>query len=388
MERTLKERLFKNIEEIIPSKEQLLRAASKKKLRIYIGIDPTSPKLHLGHAALLWKLREFQDLGHKVVFLFGTFTARIGDPSGKDAARTPLTSGEVKKNIRTYKEQASRILDMRKVEVRENAEWFSKMKLEEVLQLASHFTVPRLLERDMFQKRMKEEREVWVHELLYPLLQGYDSVMLDVDMEIGGNDQLFNMMAGRKLQSIYNKKEKFVLTVPLLPGLDGRKMSKTYENAVYLTDSPREMFGKLMSLKDDYMEVYFRLCTRMSESEIKKARSVKSPRDAKARLAREITALYHGTEKAENAEEEFNAVFRKKETPWSIPSVRLRSYTMPLADFLMETKLASSKGEAKRLILQGGVKVGDKVKKDPKEKVTFPKGIVVQVGKRRFLKVT
>jgi tyrosyl-tRNA synthetase len=389
----LKRVLTENVEEVLPSKDALLSAASKKKLRVYIGIDPTSPKLHLGHAAVLWKLKELQDLGHKVIFLFGTFTARIGDPTDRGNARKPLTEKEIRKNVATYKSQASKILNMEKVEVRENAAWFTKMPLGDVLTLASHFTVARLLERDMFQKRMQEGKEVWTHELLYPLLQGYDSVMLNVDMEIGGNDQLFNMMVGRKLQSVYHKKEKFVLTVPLLLGLDGRKMSKTYENAVYLTDSPKEMFGKLMSLRDEYLPSYFTQCTRMGAEELKEVEKAlrkkgSNLRTMKAKLAKEIVSLYHGTKEAERAEEEFNAVFQKKETPKSISSVRLQTYTMPLTEFLLEVKLVSSKAEAKRVIAQGGVKVGGEEKKDPKESITFPKGIVVQVGKRKFLKIT
>jgi len=390
---TIEKVLERGVVEILPDKETFLNLAKKKKLKIYFGIDPTSPNLHLGHFVPLKKLAEFQQLGHETILLIGDFTAQIGDPSGRDKKREPLSQEQVQRNMKNYKPQLSRVLDLSKTKIAYNSKWLAKMGLKDVLELASHFTVPRLLERDMFQERFQRGEEVWVSEILYPLLQGYDSVALDVDLEIGATDQKFNMLVGRKLQKIYQKREKFVLTTPLLLGLDGRKMSKTYKNTVNLTDSSDEMFGKIMSLKDDLIFQYFRLLTDISEKEITNMekgveQGKLNPRDAKEKLALEIVTIFWGKEKAQQAKKEFIKVFRKKEIPKNIPTFFSPKTSYPILDLLLYLHLAKSKSEAKRLIKQGGVKINKVVVKDPKKVVEVKEGMVIQVGKRKFAKLT
>jgi len=384
--------LTKGVEQILPSKEGLARLMKKRKIRLYLGIDPTSPDLHLGHTIPLRKLKEFQDLGHEAILLFGTFTAQIGDPSGRDEKRKPLTLAQIKKNMATYKKQASKILDFVKVKIKYNADWLNKLNFSDLVKLASHFTVSRLLERDMFQRRLKKGEEVWLNELLYPLMQGFDSVAMDVDLEIGSTDQTFNMLVGRKLQSIYNKKEKFILTTPMLVGLDGRKMSKTYGNTVNLTDSPNQMYGKLMSLRDDLILRYFQLCTDLPLVEIKEIeRKLKrkdlNPMEAKARLAREIVSIYYGKKTSIKAEKEFEKVFKEKKLPTKIPEIKIKEKTLNILDLLVRTKLVQSKSEAKRLILQKAVEINGILKEDWREIIEIKKGVVIKVGKRRFAKI-
>ena len=390
---TIEKVLERGVVEILPDKETFLNLAKKKKLKIYFGIDPTSPNLHLGHFVPLKKLAEFQQLGHETILLIGDFTAQIGDPSGRDKKRELLSQEQVQRNMKNYKPQLSRVLDLSKTKIAYNSKWLAKMGLKDVLELASHFTVPRLLERDMFQERFQRGEEVWVSEILYPLLQGYDSVALDVDLEIGATDQKFNMLVGRKLQKIYQKREKFVLTTPLLLGLDGRKMSKTYNNTVNLTDSSDEMFGKIMSLKDDLIFQYFRLLTDISEKEITNMekgveQGKLNPRDAKEKLALEIVTIFWGKEKAQQAKKEFIKVFREKEIPKNIPTFFSPKTSYPILDLLLYLHLAKSKSEAKRLIKQGGVKINKVVVKDPKKVVEVKEGMVIQVGKRKFAKLT
>lgn len=384
--------LTKGVEKILPNKKGLVRLMKKRKIRLYLGIDPTSSELHLGHAIPLRKLRKFQELSHEVILLFGTFTAQIGDPSERDEKRKPLTLTQIKKNMATYKKQAAKILDLSKIKIQYNADWLAKLTFEDLIGLASHFTVPQLLERDMFQRRLKKSGEVWVNEFLYPLMQGYDSVAMDVDLEVGSNDQLFNMLVGRKLQRIYNKKEKFVLTTPMLVGLDGRKMSKTFGNTVNITDPANEMYGKLMSLKDDLILQYLRLCTEVPEKEIKEIeKDLKfgkiNPREAKARLAQEIVRIYHSKKAAKEAKQEFKRIFKEKKLPSKIPGVKIQKKKIDILDLLARTKLAPSKSEAKRLILQGGVKINQVVQNDWKKTVEIKKGMIVQVGKRKFVKL-
>jgi len=387
----VEEVLTKGVDQILPSKERLKSLMQKRKIRLYLGIDPTSPKLHLGHAIPLRKLKEFQNLGQEVILLFGTFTAQIGDPSGRDEKRKPLTPAQIKKNMSTYQKQASKILDFSKVKIRYNTDWLSKLNFGDLIKLASHFTISRLLERDMFQERIKKGEEVWLNELLYPLMQGYDSVAMDVDLEIGATDQTFNMLVGRKLQRIYNKKEKFVLTTPMLVGLNGRKMSKTYGNTVNIDDPSNEMYGKLMSLKDELIIDYFKLCTdlpltEISEIEKKLERKEINPKEAKARLAKEIVRIYYGEEAAQKAEQEFERVFREKKLPTTIPQVQIKEKSLNILELLVKTKLISSKSEAKRLILQKAVKINGVLKENWQEIIEIKKGIVIQVGKRRFIK--
>ena len=375
--------LSKQVEEILPSKKGLESLMKKRKIRLYLGVDPTGVNLHLGHAVVLRKLRQFQELGHEVILLFGTFTGLIGDPSGRDKAREPLSLAQIQKNMVTYKKQAGKILDLSKTKIKCNGDWLSKLKPEEFLKIASCFTASQLLERDMFQKRMKKGEEVWVNELLYPLLQGYDSVAMDVDLEVGGTDQMFNMLIGRRLQKLYNDKEKYILTTPLLLGLDGRKMSKSYGNTVNILDSAQEMYGKLMSLRDDLIPQYFELCCEVPPQEIEGL----SPRDAKEKLAREIVTLFHGKVLAEKVAREFKQVFREKKNPSFIPEIRIAKTSLTLAELVLEAGFASSKSAARRLIEQGGIKIDKKVEDDPNSLVQLKKGMVLQAGKRRFVRI-
>lgn len=369
--------------------EKLLN--SGKKLRVYLGIDPTSTSITLGNAVPLRKLRDFQKLGHEVIFLVGTFTAMIGDTSDKDAMRKPMTMDEIKTNFKTYKQQASKILDFSKAKIVYNGDWLGKLKFTEIVKLAQNFTVQQMIERDMYQKRLVEKKPIGLHEFLYPLMQGYDSVHMEVDVEIGGNDQLFNMLAGRTLLKIYKNKDKHVITTPLIEGLDGRKMSKSYGNSINIMDEPNDMFGKTMSVRDDLIIKYFELCTDVPLEEIKDIKkdldAGKNPRDIKARLGREIVALYHGKKAAEAAEVEFANVFRNKEKPLNLPSVELRIANCELRELLVKLSLASSKSEAQRLIEQGGVRIDDQVLTDWKALVDIKKGMIVQVGKRKFVKI-
>lgn len=359
----------------------------KRKIRLYLGIDPTSSNLHLGHAVALRKLRQFQDLGHEVILLFGTFTARIGDPSGRDKARQPLSERETRENIRTYRKQAGLILDTKRLRIERNHTWLERMPVQDIYKLASLVTISQLWERDMFQERKKRGQPVWLSEVWYPLLQGYDSVALDVDLEVGGTDQTFNMLIGRELQRAYHNKEKYILTTPLLLGPDGRKMSKSLGNTINLLDGANEMYGKLMTLRDELMPQYFELCTDLAENEVKALRQKLSPRDLKARLASEIVVLYHGAKKAEAAQKEFDRVFREKLQPTAMEEIKGLRGSLPLTDALVRSRLVSSKSEARRLISQGGVRVDGKVQKKENALLQARSGTVIQVGKRRFIRL-
>lgn len=376
------ELLTKGVSNVTPKDLAENKLQTGKPLRLYLGIDPTGSKLHLGHSVPLRKLKAFQDAGHHVIFLIGSFTAMIGDPSGRDAMREPLTREQIDKNFETYKQQASKILDFSKVELVHNHEWLEKLGFEDIVKLASNFTVQQMLERDMFDKRMKEGNPIGVHEFLYPLMVGYDSVMLDVDFEVGGNDQYFNMLAGRTLQSACGKREKFVLTTKLIEGTDGRKMSKTYDNCIWLEDSAKDMFGKTMSIKDELMEVYFECCTDVSDAQIKEILKL-SPRDAKVRLAKEIVSLYHDAEAAEKEFAEFEKVFKGGGVPEDIPEADIKEGTAVI-DVIVDNGLVASKSEARRVIDQGGVKMNDEPVSDMNAAVQ--EGIL-KVGKRKFLKI-
>jgi len=384
------ELLTRAVANVIPRDLAEKKLASKKKLRIYLGIDPTGAKLHLGHSVPLQKLKAFADAGHHVIFLVGSFTAMIGDPSGRDSQREVMTRDGVENNFQTYKKQASKILDCEKdVEVRYNDEWLGKLSPTEFLTIAGHFTKQQLEQREMFVRREKEGNPIHMHEMLYPLLVGYDSVVLDVDCELGGSDQEFNMLCGRTLQKAFGKREKFVLTTRLIEGTDGRKMSKTYDNCIYLEDEPNNMYGKVMSLKDELIPTYMECCTLVPMAEVgEAAKALKggkvNPKDLKMRLARELVTMYHGKAAAEKAEREFEKVFRDKGTPEDIPQFKAKK-GMLLIDALVESKTVSSKSEARRLIEQGAIKVNDKPVTSVDAKVE--EGIV-KVGKRKFVKIT
>ena len=374
--------LTRGVSNVTPKDLAEKKLKGGKPLRIYLGIDPTGSKLHIGHAVPLRKLKAFQEAGHEVIFLVGSFTAMIGDPSGRDSEREALTREKVEENFATYKEQASKVLDFSKTEIRYNHEWLEKLGFEEIAQIASNFTVQQMLERDMFENRLKKGNPIGLHEFLYPLMVGYDSVVLDVDCELGGNDQYFNLLAGRTLQTAYGKRDKFVLTTRLIEGTDGRKMSKTYNNCIYLDDEPNDMFGKMMSLKDNLMETYFECCTDIPEKEYKEILKG-NPRDAKVHLAKEIVTLYHDADAAAAAEQEFVKVFSNKELPSDIPEIQVKKGTA-LLDMLTEQKLIPSKSEGRRLIEQGGIHLND-------EKVTAVDATVEEgtyrVGKRKFVKI-
>ena len=392
LDQKIEEILTRGTEEIIPSKNGLKDLMKRKKIRLYLGVDPTSPKIHLGHLVPLKKLKHFQELGHEAILLFGTFTAQVGDPSGRDEQRKPLSSEQVKENMKTYKEQVSKFIDLSGIQIKYNADWLQELTFSGLVKIASNFTVSRLLERDMFQRRLKEKKEVWVNEFLYPLMQGYDSVALDVDLEIGAIDQTFNMLVGRKLQRVFNKKEKFVLTTPILLGLDGRKMSKTFGNTVDIVDSSDEIYGKIMSLADNLIINYLELITDFPLEDIRKIKSDLirkkiNPRDVKAMLGREIVNIIHGKKLAASAEKDFDKVFRKKQLPSRIPEVRIEKTDIDILELLVKTKLVSSKSEAKRLIMQKGVKIDGVIQKEWKKIIKIKKGEVVQTGKRKFVKI-
>lgn len=382
--------LTRAVERIVPEKGLQEKINSGKKLKVYLGFDPTSSKISLGNAVPLRKLRDFQNAGHEVIFLVGSFTALIGDTSDKDAMRKPMTLAEIESNFHTYKDQASKILDFSRAKIVYNGDWLSNLNFQNIVELAQKFTVQQMIERDMYQKRMEAGKPIGLHEFLYPLMQGYDSVHMEVDLEIGGNDQLFNMLAGRTLLRAYKDKEKHVLCTPLIEGLDGRKMSKSYGNTIDIMDEPSDMFGKVMSMSDELIIKYFLLCTDVPLKEIdeidKGIKAGDNPRDAKIRLAQEIVILYHDKVLAEKAVEEFANVFKKGGMPDNIPEFKI-SGDRNIIDLLELCKLVESRSDAKRLIKDGGVKVnGDKVP-DSNVSVHLEKDMIVQVGKRKFAKI-
>lgn len=371
--------------------EERLRAG--RPLRVKAGFDPTAPDLHLGHTVLMHKLRQFQDLGHRVVFLIGDFTGRIGDPSGRDATRPILDAAELAANRRTYEEQAFRILDPERTEVRCNSEWLDRLAPEELLRLAAEMTVARVLERDDFARRYAANRPIAVHEFLYPLIQGYDSVALEADVELGGTDQLFNLLVGRELQKRRGQAPQVALTLPLLEGTDGaRKMSKTYGNAIGIQEPPEEIYGKLMSLSDAAMWRYFELLSLRPEAELAALRARVAaggnPRDAKLELAGELTARFHGAGAAARARADFAARFRDRELPAELEEVVLPADAVrALPNVLQRAGLCASTSEARRMIAAGAVRVDRERVSDPALELEPGAGAVLQVGKRRVARV-
>lgn len=386
--------LTRNIAEILPSKKSLEERIKKGPIKIYHGIDPSASVIHLGHAVVLWKLREFQDGGHKVILLIGDFTGMIGDPTNREAARKKLTREQVLENAKSYKQQIGKILrfsGQNPAQIQFNSEWLEKLSFGEVIELASLLTDQQMHERDFFQRRIKENKPIYLHEFLYPLMQGYDSVALGVDAEIGGSDQTFNMLVGRTLMKALRKKEKFVVTVPLIEGLDGRKMSKTFDNYVGITDPANEMFGKLMSLHDSFIFKYFNLTTSLPESEIQSIeKSVQSNEmpivDAKKRLAWEVVNLYHGKKEADNARGEFERVFQRKKAPTNVFKLYVSHPKIDLTNILIEAKIAKSRGEVKRLLSQGAIEIDGKVTKQSIFTIKN-KSALLKIGKYRFLKI-
>jgi tyrosyl-tRNA synthetase len=387
----IEELLTRGVTDVIVRDDLKKALKSGKKLRIKLGIDPTGPKLHIGRAIPLWKLRELQDMGHQIVLIIGDFTARTGDASDKTAERQVLSPDEIKANMQTYKKQLSLILDMKKVELHYNSDWWGKMSAGELLNEAMNFTVNQLIKRDNFWQRWEADKPIGLHEILYPLQQGYDSVAVKADVEVGGNDQLFNLLAGRTMQKKYGQKEQNVMTFELLEGTDGRKMSTSYGNCIYIEDEPNEMFGKIMSIKDTLIVRYMTIVTDMPLEKIKKIEADLAdglnPRDAKVLLAKALVARYHGEAAAEEAYKNFEQVFVKNEIPDDLRDVVVLDKNWPLAELMNFTGLVPSKNEARRLIEQGGVRVDGAVIGD-REAVIRPKnGSIMQVGKRKFVRI-
>lgn len=392
-EKLVNELLERGIAEVIVKDNLKKRMLTGDCLRIKLGIDPTGSVLHLGHAVVLKKLREFQDLGHQVIFLIGDFTAKIGDPTGRSETRKLMTDEEIKENMQSYQEQAGIILDMDKVEVRYNSEWLANMSFQEVMKMASKITYAQMAQRADFKHRIKEDIDISVQEFMYPAMQGYDSVELKADVEIGGTDQKFNLLMGRQLQKRYGQTPQDVITCPLLEGLDGvEKMSKSLDNYIALTEEPNSMYGKVMSLPDNLIVRYFELCTKISQSEIdefKKQLDDKStnPRDIKMKLSYEITKIYQGEEKAKEAEDYFVRTIQKKEIPDEVAEIRLEKEEN-IVDILVMAGLAESKSDARRKIEQGGVSIGGEVVRDFKFIISEDQNNqVIKVGKKDFRKI-
>ncbi len=385
------ETIRRGIHELIVAEELERKLASGRKLRIKLGLDPTAPDLHLGHTVVINKLRHFQELGHQVQFLIGDFTGMIGDPTGKNQTRPPLTRKEILRNAQTYRDQVFKILDPDKTQILFNSEWSDKLGAEGMIRLAARYTVARLLERDDFSKRFKGNQPIAVHELLYPLMQGYDSVAMKADVELGGTDQKFNLLVGRELQKDFGQEPQCIITMPLLEGLDGKeKMSKSLGNYVGIAEPPQQIFGKLMSISDELMWRYFELLSFRPSAEIAKwkeeVRGGRNPRDVKVLLAKEIVARFHSAAAADRAEEDFDARFRHGQVPEDVPEKRVAE--VHIVKVLKEAGLVPSTTEAARLIEQGGVRVnGDKVS-DRNLQLKRGETLLIQVGKRKIARVT
>lgn len=391
----IQEFLTRGVANIYPQLDWLKKLlTSGRQLSLYLGIDPTGPSLHLGHAINLEKLRQWQELGHKVILLIGDFTGMVGDPTDKQATRQPLTRQQILRNAKNYKKQASTFLKFsgsNKAELKYNSQWSDKLNFLKVLELTSHFTVQRLLERDMFQERIKKGKPISLQEFMYPVLQAYDCVAMKVDGEMGGNDQTFNMLAGRDLMKDLLHKEKFVITMKLLTDTQGVKMGKTEGNMATLDSSANEMFGKIMSWTDNMILSGFELCTRVPLAEIKKIeqelKNGANPRDYKFHLAQEVVTIYYGAKTAQQAGQEFNKIFSQKDKPSNLEEFSLPTGQVNPADLLVDLKFVTSKNEARRLMEGGGLKVNDKKITSWKENINIKSGDIIQAGKRKFGKI-
>lgn len=386
--------LRRGTDEILIEAELRERIASGKPLRVKAGFDPTAPDLHLGHTVLISKLRDFQELGHEVLFLIGDFTAMIGDPTGKSATRPPLSNDQVRENARTYEEQIFKLLDPNRTRILFNSSWMAPLSASALIQLAATHTVARMLERDDFQKRYAGGQPIAIHEFLYPLIQGYDSVQMRADVELGGSDQKFNMLVGRELQKHHGQRPQVVMTLPILEGTDGvNKMSKSLGNYIGIKEPPEEQFGKLMSISDVIMWRYFDLLSRRELSTVaqwkREVDDGRNPRDVKLDLAEELVARFHGAEAARHAREAFLSRFSRGELPADIPELNLSAGggRMALPQVLKESGLAKSTSEAIRLIRQGGVKIDGERAENPDVELAAGANHLLQVGKRRFLRV-
>ena len=383
------ETIRRGSEELIVEDELAKKLATGRKLRVKLGLDPTAPDLHLGHTVVINKLRHFQELGHQVQFLIGDFTGMIGDPTGKNQTRPPLSREQILANAQSYREQVFKILDPERTQILFNSEWCDKLGAEGLIRLASRYTVARLLERDDFAKRFKGNQPIAVHELLYPLMQGYDSVAMRADVELGGTDQKFNLLVGRELQKDFGQEPQCILTMPLLEGLDGKeKMSKSLGNYVGIAEPPQEIFGKLMSISDELMWRYIELLSFESPPKWK-ALGLENPRDTKARFASEIVARFHGRAAAERAQEDFEQRFRDGGIPDDIPEVSVKAPEggIQIAQLLRQAALTPSTSEAQRMIEQGGVRLDGERVSDKGLKLRTGTTVVAQVGKRKFARI-
>ncbi|MEO0258087.1 MAG: tyrosine--tRNA ligase [candidate division WOR-3 bacterium] len=379
-----------NTVDLLPEEELVEKLKKKKTLRIKYGADPSRPDLHLGHYVCLKKLKDLQDLGHHIIFIVGDFTAMIGDPSGRSKTRPRLSKEEVLENSKTYFEQVFKVLDPEKTEIRYNSEWLSKLTPYQIIELSATYTVSRMLERDDFKDRFKNNIPISIHEFLYPLFQAYDSVAISADIEVGGTDQKFNFLVGREVQQAFGQEPQVILTVPILEGTDGKlKMSKSYDNYIGITESPDMMFGKVMSIPDNLMLKYYKLVLYYEDDKLKdiEKRIAENPRDCKADLAERIVEIFWGKEAARAAREEFDRVFKYGGVPDEIPEFVVPSEGMPIIEILAKSGVVSSKSEARRLISQKAVKVGDRVILSEFENIVPGDGLVIKVGKRKFLKV-
>ncbi len=384
-------RVFRqNTVDLLPEEELLQKLKEGRPLRIKYGADPSRPDLHLGHYVCLKKLRDLQDLGHEILFIVGDFTARIGDPSGRSQTRPRLSEEEVRENARTYFDQVFKVLDPSRTRVLYNSQWLGALSAAEIVELAAQYTVARMLERDDFHKRYREGVPIYIHEFLYPLFQGYDSYEIAADVEVGGTDQTFNFLVAREVQKAFGQEPQVILTLPLLVGTDGKlKMSKSYDNSINFYDPPFEMYGKVMSIPDQVMEDYYRLVLYLQGEALEEVRALiqKDPREAKARLAREIVSLFHGREAAQEAEEEFLRVFRNREAPEEVPTFQLPPEGLPILDLLSRSGLVQSRSEARRLIRQGAVRLDDQKILDEYTRIRVETPGLLRVGKRKFLRL-
>ena len=374
--------------EVIEEEELLEKLKKGRPLRVKAGFDPTAPDLHLGHVVLLRKLKQFQDLGHEVYFVVGDFTAMIGDPTGRSEARPPLTREEVLKNAETYKDQVFKVLDPKRTKVVFNSEWLERLGTEGIIKLSAKYTVARMLERDDFSKRFKEGRPIHIHEFLYPLLQAYDSVAIEADVELGGTDQKFNLLIGRDIQREFGQEPQVCITLPLLVGLDGvRKMSKSYGNYVGITEDPKTMFGKIMSISDQLMWDYYRLLTDYTEEEVETIKKEWHPMEAKKHLAKLIVTMFHSEKEAESAKEWFERTYSKREFPEDAPLVEVEEKELTALELLIKIGAVSSKNEGRRVIQGGGLRVNFERVADPYTKIRVEGELKVQVGKKKFYRV-
>jgi len=386
--------LSRNVDDIIDRAHLREALHAGKKLRVKHGIDPTGPKIHIGRAVVLWKLREFQELGHTIVLIIGDMTAQIGDPSDKLEKRPFLSRVEIEKNLKDYLPQIGKVLDLKKVEVRYNSEWLAKLDFREIAQLAQTFTIQQMLERKNFKDRARANQEIGMQEMLYPLMQGYDSVAVKADVELGGTDQLFNLLAGRKIQERYGQKPQDIFTTKMVLGLDGRKMSTSWGNVINILDAPEDQFGKVMSLRDELISEYFETATDLSLAEIagikKELKKGTNPKTLKERLGFEIVKRYHGESAARKAQEHFEKVFSRHEVPDDLPKLKLKGISagkkISALDIVVAAGTMKSKSEARRLIEGGGFEFDGKTIKNPLEEVVVSGGEVVRIGKKSYFK--